>query len=494
MKNRFPVIALKKDAERRFRAGQDSGHPWVYSNEIQTPFPAKCDGGELVELRDSHGNVIAYGYFNTHSLIAFRTLIRADVPRTPHSSRSSSSKDSAPKEVTSHVSKDLIQPGETEESLVFGLLVGRLRKAWKMREVLGHSGTSFRWVFAEADDLPGLIVDRYLFENQKSQAIVFQLNTAGVDRWASWQGGQFYLKVIETVWEKISADLVAAGQHNSRRIDFKNTTVILRQDSGARAREGLKEIDVSQTVLQLGQVSSVAALSDVWIDVDQAAFTVDLIGGQKTGFFLDQRESVRWLCQVLTNQPQAGAKDFSVLDLCPYVGQWSVQIAKALKGRVSATLLDVSEDALERAAENLKRVEARKVEIIKGDALSLDESLGEKVPEQLSEKIKNKSFDIVVADPPAFIKSRKDLGPGKAAYASLFGQAISKVKSGGFIVASSCSGLLTEEDFSDALFKGQAKADRTVRWFYRGGHATDHPILAQFPEGKYLKTWIGLVN
>jgi 23S rRNA (cytosine1962-C5)-methyltransferase len=209
------------------------------------------------------------------------------------------------------------------------------------------------------------------------------------------------------------------------------------------------------------------------------ALDVNLEEGQKTGFYLDQSANTQLLVQLLKRSRQEALR---VLDLCSYVGQWSVQIAAAFEaGKVDVTLVDASAAALELAVKNVERYGA-KAKGIKADVIG---GLGAFEPN---------SFDVVIADPPALIKGRKALGPGKHAYLQLNTDALKLVKPGGWIASCSCSNLLEEGEFVQTLGKAARRAGKNVQWIARGGHASDHPVLAEFPEGHYLKCWIGRVS
>lgn len=420
------VWQLRSGADRRFKAG----HPWVYSNELSSS-PKGIEPGEAIELRDASGAVLARGYGNPGSLIAFRALSRG--------------------------------AGEADPASVEGVLQ-RLRSAGSLRQQLGLGDVSHRLCFGEADRLPGLIVDRYLPAkpipgSKAEQVFVVQAHTAGMDR---------MLPMI------IEALQLYAGA------DWARSAIVLRNDAGARKLEGLA---IEEARVAVGTVDA-EALRDVAISVKAAlggaalAFRVDLIEGQKTGFFLDQGGNVALAAR--TFQPWAGHRPLRILDLCCYVGQWGTQLAHAFgkSSEIEVTAVDSSARALELAQANIEATGARCVPI-RGDVLK-----------DLAGLDKN-SFDLVVADPPALIKGRKDIPTGTHAYLQLNTQVFRLVREGGAVVSASCSYLLEEESFASTLTKAARRGSREVRWVARGGQAPDHPILTEFPEGRYLKAWIG---
>jgi 23S rRNA (cytosine1962-C5)-methyltransferase len=344
-------------------------------------------------------------------------------------------------------------------------VLGRLRDAAALREGLGLGGVSHRMVFGEADRLPGLIVDRYTVQARGGLAQVFvvQAHTAGMDRALSW--------VIEGL-EEIAP---RAG-------------LLVRNDVGVRKLEGLEQQglrvvrDVSGVDLDAARLVMAGAVSST------VEFFADLKEGQKTGFFLDQALNVRHAVELFRNlRPgtnQGSGKALRILDLCCYVGQWSTQLARAFKNagvEVEVVGVDASEKALAFAAKNVSAQGAR-FEAMKGDVLKDLASL------------KDRSFDLVISDPPAFIKGRKDLPTGTHAYLQLNTQVFRLVREGGAVVCCSCSSLLEESAFVETLAKAARRNLRLAQWVGRGGQAPDHPVLAEFPEGRYLKAWFGTVR
>jgi 23S rRNA (cytosine1962-C5)-methyltransferase len=166
------------------------------------------------------------------------------------------------------------------------------------------------------------------------------------------------------------------------------------------------------------------------------------------------------------------------------VGQWGAQLARVVRhagATAHVTALDTSAPALELAALNVAAAGAA-CEAVRADVL------------EALEDLPPRAWDVVVADPPAFIKGRKAYPTGRAAYVKLHSAALRRVRPGGLLVACSCSQLLDEADFAAVLHKAAGRAEVAVRWVARGGQGPDHPVLAGFPEGHYLKCWIGLVG
>jgi 23S rRNA (cytosine1962-C5)-methyltransferase len=424
---------LKKGMDRRFR----TGHPWVYSNELSES-PKGIEPGAPIELRDASGQKLALGYGNPHSLIAFRTLVRgASV--------------------------------EDTDPFTSAFLTKSLLSALSVRSRGGLTGASFRLCFGEADYLPGLVIDRYLVGN--AQFFVAQAHTAGADRMLA-----FLPEALQSV-----AKAISGGP------SWERTGILHRNDLGVRALEGLK----SESTLEERVIRPVAGVdpSNALIEIAPALgtgaslkFRADLVSGQKTGFFLDQAYNIALAARTFRAlKPVQGP--LKIIDLCCYVGQWSAQLARVFRSQgvdVEVLLVDASKSALDLARENVER-EGAKVSVLKGDVLKDLASL------------EARSFDLVVCDPPALIKSRKDVPAGKHAYLQLNTQVFRLVREMGAVVSCSCSGLLEEEDFLAALGKAAYRNGARVRWVARGSQSPDHPMLLEFPEGRYLKSWFGWV-
>ena len=331
-------------------------------------------------------------------------------------------------------------------------LARRLARAHDLRRALGLSETSHRLVFAEGDGLPGLVIDSYALAD-RSRVLVVQAHTAGMDR---------ALPAIDAALEAM----------------FPGAGLVVRSDVGARALDGVP-VEPPRVVRSPGGMDLAAAR----IRVAGLELETDLAGGQKTGFFLDQAANLALAAERLAGigarEPGAPAR---VLDLCCYVGQWGAYLARAIAlrgGRAQVTLVDSSARALEVAARNVA-AQGADVEPVRADVLR---DLG---------AMPAGSFDVVIADPPALIGRRKDVPQGTHAYLQLFTQAVRLLRPGGGLVACSCSALLEEAAFDGALAKAARRNERTVRFVARGGQAPDHPVLLEFPEGRYLKCWVGV--
>ncbi len=306
----------------------------------------------------------------------------------------------------------------------------RIATALALRERL-FEAPCYRLAWSEADGLPGLVLDRY------GDIAAAQLNTAGMDRLAE--------ELAEALFE-------TAGL---RSIVFRNDTV-------ARTLEGLPS-EISHAGAPVG--------APVEIVENGARFAVDPAGGQKTGWFYDHREN--------RARVAALARDMDVLDAYSYVGGFGIQAASA--GARSVLCLDRSQPALELAADSAKRNGVAGVcDFLRGDVFrTLEEFLRD-----------GRSFDIVVCDPPAFVKSKKDLASGLKGYRKLIRLAAGCVRPGGFLFAASCSHHVDAGQFAEAVRGALRSLRRGGRVLHRGGAGPDHPIHPYLPESAYLKAML----
>ncbi len=424
---------LRKSAEKRFR----TGHPWIFSNEL-TESPKGLPPGELVQLTDETGAFLATGYGNPNSLIAFRTLS--------------------------------INRADEIDSLFF---FERFKNSIELRRRSGQLSASHRFLFAEGDYLPGLIIDRYIVAQSRSQIFVVQSSTAGMDKLFD-----FWMKGLEDA-------VVYENKQGLSKIKWSQTAIVLANTSKSRALEGVaienKKVIKAVENMDLNQIE--VLIESATPGLEPLIFTINILGGQKTGFFLDQRKNIKLLIQSLTNSLPKD-RPLRVLDLCCYVGQWSTQIAAFAMAQDLKTelhLFDASDDALQLATKNVARHGGNPA-IVKGDVLK-----------SLSH-LPDRYFDVVICDPPAFIKKKKDIPAGSQAYLKLNKEARRKTRDSGLFVSCSCSGLFTMDEFKKTLARISFDKDHHIQWIEQGFHSPDHPQRLEFPEGTYLKCMIGLIR
>jgi 23S rRNA (cytosine1962-C5)-methyltransferase len=306
------------------------------------------------------------------------------------------------------------------------LFVHRVQVALALRERL-YAQPFYRLVHGESDGLPGLVLDRF------GDVVVGQIGTAGM--------------------EAMKPQIVAAVEKVLAPRSF-----VWKNDSGARELEALPSYV---------ETASGAPVDEVIVEENGVRFFVPIGTGQKTGWFYDQAANRGALLKYV-----AGAR---VLDVFSYLGAWGLAAARA--GASEVLCVDSSAPALDflqrsAAANSLDNVSVRRDDAF--DALAALREAGEK-------------FDVVIVDPPAFIKRRKDIPKGLAAYRKLNQLAMQVLARDGILVSCSCSHHLGHEDLAGAIQQAARHVDRFVQIIEVGGQAPDHPIHPAIPETRYLK-------
>ena len=386
-------ILLQPKAWKRFAQGA----PWAFSNEIQMDNAAKkLAAGSIVRVCLPEGEPIALAHFNPHSLIAVRALSRDPAA---------------------------LEAGAPPD----GWLAERLLRAAAIRDRL-FDRPFYRLIHAEADGLPGLVIDRF------GSVFTVQANTAGMDR--------LLPEIDATLADRLGAQ-----------------TIVHRNDSASRALEGLK-----QTV----EVARGALDGPIELEENGCRFFCDPRTGQKTGWFFDHREN-----RAAAARFAGGAR---VLDLYGYAGAFAIPAAKA--GAAEVVTIDRSAEALALSA---RAAEANGVaERVRGEKADVFSWLERAVAA-------GERFDLVIADPPAFVKARKELKQGARAYAKLARLAAQATADRGVLLLASCSHLVGEELFLEECRRGLAEAGRSARLLRRAGAGPDHPLHPALPESGYLK-------
>lgn len=392
MSDATPIVRLNKDGGARLLRG----HPWGFSNEIAMTADTKAlPAGTVVRVETHAGEPVGLAHLNPHSLIALRLLDR-----------------------------------DAGAAVDAGWIAARLATALAWRERL-FDAPYYRVVHAEADGLPGLIVDRY------GDVVVVQANTAGMDR------------LEAAVVEAVRAVLAPAA-------------IVLRNDSPVRKLEGLGEA----VRLADGTLPDPALVAE-----GGALFPLDPLGGQKTGWFYDHRDNRAFVARL--------AQGARVLDLYTHIGGFGVQAAVA--GAASVDLIDRAAPALSQAvrAAELSGV-ADRVSTRKADAFAALEHLvktGER-------------YDVVICDPPAFARSKKDVGPAAKAYRKLARMTAQITAPGGVLLLASCSHHMDAVSFAQQNARGLGDAGRSGRVLRSAGAGPDHPVHAHLPESAYLKAMV----
>jgi len=307
----------------------------------------------------------------------------------------------------------------------------RIERALAHRRSLYPGLASFRVVYGEGDFLPGLVVDRY------GEYLAVQFLTCGMEARRA---------TIVQILREI----------------FQPRGIVARNDVAVRRLEGLPE----EVEVLYGEVPE-----RIEVEEHGLRFQVDLCLGQKTGHFLDQKENHLLL------QGMVGGKE--VLDCFCYSGSWGIHGAHFGAARV--TCLDISGRAIELARENA---------LLNGLAGVMEFQNVDVFERLRSLKAEGRSFDGVVLDPPAFVKSRKALKEAEKGYLTVNRRALELLNPGGFLITCSCSYHLERERFRELLAQAAQQAGRDLRLVAARSQAPDHPVLLAVPETEYLKCFV----
>ena len=389
------VVTLKKGEGRLLK----SGGMWVFDNEIASIMGSFVNG-DVVLIRDFDGYPLGKGFINTNSKITVRLLSRDE---------------------RAEIDEEFFEK--------------RVRDAWEYRKKVVDTG-SCRVIFAEADFLPGLVVDKF------SDVLVVQSLALGIDR---------YKEMIVSILKKILAEDEIFIRGVYERSDVK-----VRRQEGMELTKGF-----------LGEEFPIL----VEIEENGVKYQVDIKDGQKTGFFLDQkynRLAIQKLCK--------GAR---VLDCFTHTGSFALNAGIA--GASSVIGVDASQLAVDQATENAKlNGLSDRVEFLCADVFDLLPELEER----------GEKFDVVILDPPAFTKSRSSVKNAVKGYREINLRAMKLVKDGGFLATCSCSHFMDYELFTQTIGQAAKNVHKRLRQVEYRTQAPDHPILWAADESYYLKFYI----
>ena len=387
----LPVLRLKpKTKPQAIRRG----YPWVYANEVVTDRRTRAMApGTIALLEDADRSPLALVGVNPNSKIIGRVLDGPDA-RLPDRA----------------------------------WFAARLKKALALRERL-FSTPFYRLIHAEADGLPGVIIDRF------GEIAVIQPNAVWADA------------LLPELAEALS--------------DVTGVTTILK-NAGGRGR-GLEGLDDTDAVL-----TGEAPNGPVPVVMNGATYLADVTGGQKTGLFFDQRPNHAFAARL--------AEGARVLDVFSHVGGFG--LAALAGGAIHAHCVDGSEPALALASAGAERMgAAAKLTTTRGDAFDILTALGEAA----------ETYDVVICDPPAFAPSHKAREAGLRAYERIARLSAPLVAEGGYLVLCSCSHAADLSAFTGACLRGIGRSGRRAQLIHTGQAGPDHPLLPQLAESGYLK-------
>jgi len=393
MRNDLPAVVLKPGREKPVR----QRHPWVFSGAVDR-IEATAEDGGLVRVCDGRGGYLATGTLNRRSQIVVRLLT-----------------------------------WDADEALDTAFWRRRLAQAiaGRARLAADPSSDAYRLVNAEADGLPGLVVDRY------GEWLVIQCLTLGIARRR------------DEIVPLLAALLAPAG-------------IYARDDADVRLKEGLP--------LDSGPAWGQSPPDRVEIVEHGHRFLVDIKLGHKTGFYLDQREN---RARIVPYCPGA-----EVLNAFAYTGGFGVYAGRA--GARSVVNVDTSAHTLALAGENLALNGCPQQELVVGDVFQMLRLYREA----------GRAFDLVVLDPPKFATSQAQVLDASRGYKDVNLLAMQLLRPGGTLVTFSCSGLVSADLFQKIVFGASLDARREVQILEHLAQGPDHPVLLTFPESAYLKGFI----
>ncbi|MBZ4649806.1 class I SAM-dependent rRNA methyltransferase [Thermosipho sp. (in: thermotogales)] len=375
-------VYLKKKIKNRVK----NGHPWIYENEIEH-IDGTPQNGDIVSVFNHERRFVGKGYINFNSKIRIRILTR----------------------LNEEINKSFFEK--------------RIKEALLRRN---PKEESFRIIFSEADNLPGIIADKF------GDYIVIEINTLGMEK--------FKNEILDILINT-----------------FSPKGIFEKSESSSRIKEGLQE--------SVGWIYK-SGPELIPYKVNDILFFADTLG-QKTGAFLDQRFNALSLKNY--------SKDAICLDAFCYTGNFGMHMLKF--GAKHVTFLDYSERAIEVVNITAKKNNFKNYDTIIGNAFDILKSYDNN----------SKIFDIISIDPPAFAKNANSKANAKRGYKEINLRAMKILKNNGILATSSCTQVITEEDFKNIIFSAAVDAGKLARILFRGDQPYDHPYVLNILETKYLK-------
>ena len=367
-----------------------SGHPWIFSNEIDL-MDDELEAGDIADVYSHDHKFVGRGYFNPVSRIPIRLLTR-----------------------------------NKAEEINAAFFHRRILEAWEYRKKIGYT-ENCRLIFGEADGMPQLIIDKF------NDYFVLQTLALGIDRWKN--------------------EIVAALESI-----FSPKGIYERNDVGVREMEGMEQ--------KKGFLSKPFD-TKIPIVENGLKFLVDVEKGQKTGYFLDQRDNRRAIEHIV--------KGADVLGAFCYTGTFEIHAASY--GAKHVLGLDISENAVEQARENAA---LNQLDNISFQAINAFDAL-----KQWSKE--DKKWDVVMLDPPSFTKSRENVQNAIGGYKEINLRGMKLLKPGGFLVTSSCTNLVQPDVFYQTIEMAAKDAKRNLRQVVFQSQSADHPIIRGLENTNYLK-------
>ena len=402
MLRQYTSVKVTPKAEKSLK----NGHPWVFSDEI-TEVNGRYKNGDMVDVFSAKDRYLGSGFINDNSKIRVRVISR-----------------------------------NANDKFDEAFYKRRLKYAVDYRKtVMGDDFSCCRLIFGEADQFPGLTVDRF------SDVLSVQIACLGIERIKD----MLYRSLLQVLCE-YGVNISAIYERNDLAV---RSIEGLPQYKGFYEAEGLKK-DLSGHVI---------------ITENNIKYDVDYINGQKTGFFLDQKYNRAAVAKI--------AKGKTVLDCFTHTGAFALNAAKG--GAVSVTAVDISHDALECAKNNARLNGIDNMDFVAADVFDL-----------LTEMSKSGRcpYDFIILDPPAFTKSSGTLKNAIRGYKEINLKAMKLLPRGGYLATCSCSHFMNDTYFCRMLHDAAADAGVSLRQIEARQQSPDHPILWNVPETDYLKFYI----
>lgn len=442
----YPRVFLKKHEEREI----EMGFPWVFDNEIdfikskenesiaapQKKFSvddAPVEDGALVELFSASGKFLGTGVINSNSKITVRIISRT--------------------ERAEEISMD-----------IRSFITKRVRDAVNIRRLHYADDESCRLIFGEADSMPGLIVEKFVDTKKRVFLVV-----------------QFLALAAEVFRDEI---IFALKKSIEKNCDL--TGIYERSDADIREKEGLPEKSGWLTVGGGGEHTSKD--TQIVIEENGVKIIVDIANGQKTGYFLDQKDNRRIAASYCRGK--------RVLDACAHTGSFALHAA--LNGAASVTAVEISSDACDTIAKNaeLNNV-SDKIDVVCADVFDYLKKCDAECNTGInkghagnagkSDNTGGKKFDVIILDPPAFAKNAKAIQKAYGGYKEINLRAMRILTEGGILITCSCSAFFDAQIFYDMLTHAAHDAHKNVQVLAKRGAGCDHPVMLGYPRSEYLK-------
>lgn len=399
----YPICVITEKGERALR----TGHPWVYEAEVRELTPG-VENGALVDVVSCKGRYLGTGFLSEHSKIRVRLISRN--------------------------ANDRFNAAFWER---------RIRYAWEYRKtVMGPDLDCCRVIFGEADEFPGLTVDRF------HDILVTQTLSYAMER----------LKPV--IFPLLCKVLREDGQEI--RAIYERNDVAIRKLEGLAEYKGFYALPGEEAPAQ----------TVTHITENGVQYRVDFENGQKTGFFLDQKYNRRAVARI--------ARGKRVLDCFTHTGSFALNAA--LGGAAHVHAVDISESAVELARENAR------LNGLEGNMTFTAANVFDLLPEL--ERTGKRDYDFIILDPPAFTKSRRTMDSAYRGYKEINMRAMKLLPRGGYLATCSCSHFMPEEQFVRMLFAAARDAQVELKQIEARQQSPDHPILWNVPETNYLKFYL----